>query len=231
MEAHPGSPPSALGDLCLLLDLHAGKERWATGQLARWAESTRVQVFAPSLGDLDLVAHADFRDPEHAVVVHDLAAALGGQPVGLTRDVSGFQRTAQVTRQSATGGGDQVVQGGGERVPAGAHVVIGDLGVDAEVRLVDRDLTFEQDDGADLEGGNSPPQGEHEPAEPAVRDIHPPGDGVVGELQLEPRSSSKISASPKRVWESCHGTCSFRSWRTHTFTTLRVRRGTRSFDP
>src|SRR5712691_7922014 len=86
-------------------------------------------------GDLQQIAHVDSLDHEDAVLDLDLAGRLPDKTAVACVDVTRLQRASEGSRQSAAGGGDDVV----ERRRAlgvsgsGDPVVVGDLVVDAEV--------------------------------------------------------------------------------------------------
>jgi len=86
------------------------------------------------------VAHGDSFDHEHAIAVEDLTLGLDLQRFGLELDSTRLQRARERARQSAAGRGHDVVERRGlRREVAGLDaVVIGDLGVDAELNRLSR---------------------------------------------------------------------------------------------
>ena len=86
-------------------------------------------------GHLQQIAHVDSLDHEDTVVDLDLAGRLPDKTAVASVDVTRLQRASEGSRQSAAGGGDDVVERRGALGVAGSGdpVVVGDLVVDAEV--------------------------------------------------------------------------------------------------
>ncbi len=82
----------------------------------------------------EAIADGDALDHEHSVAVEDLALGCGLELVSVDLDLTRLQRAGKGARQSAAGGSDHVVEGGGRRgeVVGRDSVVVGDLGVNAK---------------------------------------------------------------------------------------------------
>ncbi len=81
------------------------------------------------------VAHRDPLDHEDSVALEDLALRLGVERVTFDLNPARLQRAREGARQSASRGGDHVVEARGLRceVLGRDAVVLGDLGVNAEL--------------------------------------------------------------------------------------------------
>ena len=86
-------------------------------------------------GDLQQIAHVDALDHKDSVLDLDLAGRLPDKTAVARVDVTRLQCAAEGSRQSAAGSGDNVVQRGRALGVSGSGdaVVLGDLGVNAEV--------------------------------------------------------------------------------------------------
>ncbi len=82
----------------------------------------------------EAIADGDALDHEHPVSLEDLTLGCGLELAFFDLDLTRLQRAGKGARQSAPGGSDHVVEGGGRgrEVVGRDSVVVGDLGVNAE---------------------------------------------------------------------------------------------------